>query len=85
MQVMQRHARQNPDPWPARLEWLQAASGLVLVVFLAVHGLLVGSILLGQDAMQTVTGFMEGEYIFGRPYPAIISLAAATILLIVLL
>jgi fumarate reductase subunit C len=72
------------DRWPARLDIIQGASGLVLVLFMWTHMFLVSSILLGKDAMYVVTRFLEGEYIFGRAYPALVSGIAATILVIFL-
>jgi fumarate reductase subunit C len=70
------------DRWPARLDLIQGASGLLLVVFLWVHMLLVSSILLGKDAMYLVSKALEGEYFFGRPYPILVSLVAGAVLLI---
>jgi fumarate reductase subunit C len=73
------------DRWPARLDLLQGASGLALVLFMWVHMFLVSSILFGKDSMYTVTRALEGEFIFGRPYPLLVSLVAAVILAIFLL
>ena len=39
--------------WPARLDWMQSVSGLVLALFMWGHMLFVSSILLGTDAMWT--------------------------------
>ena len=68
------------DPWPARLDVLQGISGAVLVLFMWVHMFLVSSILLGKDAMFVVTRMLEGEYLFGRPYPALVSAVAVMVL-----
>src|SRR5436305_11368264 len=65
--------------WPARLDWLQSASGLVLALFMWGHMLFVSSILLGKDAMWTVTRFFEGYFVFGRSYPWVVSIAVAGI------
>ena len=43
--------------WPARLDLMQSASGLALVLFMWAHMFFVSSILLGADAMWTVTKF----------------------------
>lgn len=67
---------------PARLDFLQSATGLFLALFMWLHMLLVSSILLGKDAMYTVAKFFEGEFIFGRPYPAMVSGMAAFIFII---
>ena len=58
--------------WPARLDWLQSASGLVLALFMWGHMFFVSSILLGRDAMWTVTRFFEGYFVLGRSYPWIV-------------
>jgi fumarate reductase subunit C len=68
--------------WPARLDWLQSASGLVLALFMWGHMFFVSSILLGKDAMWTVTKFFEGYFIFGRALPWLVSLVVATVLAI---
>jgi fumarate reductase subunit C len=70
------------DRWPARLDLIQGASGLLLVVFLWVHMFLVSSILLGEDAMYLVSKALEGEFLFGRPYPILVSLVAGAVLVI---
>ncbi|MEP5765068.1 MAG: fumarate reductase cytochrome b subunit [Halieaceae bacterium] len=72
------------DPWPARLEMLQGASGLALVLFMWVHMFMVSSILLGEDAMYWVARGFEGEYFFGRPYPLLVSAIAAVVFFIFL-
>jgi len=41
------------------------------------------SILLGENAMYRVTKMFEGEFLFGRPYPIIVSAIAAVILALV--
>ena len=72
-------------PYHARLDLLQGVSGLLLVMFMWMHMFMVSSILLGKDAMFTVTRFFEGEFFFGRPYPLLVSMVASAILLIFLL
>jgi fumarate reductase subunit C len=66
--------------WPARLDWLQSASGLVLALFMWGHMFFVSSILLGKDAMWTVTRFFEGYFFFGRAYPGLVSVVVAGVL-----
>jgi len=66
--------------WPARLDVLQSASGLVLALFMWGHMLFVSSILLGKDAMWTVTRFFEGYFILGRSYPWIVSVVVAGVI-----
>ena len=65
--------------WPARLDFLQSASGLALGLFMWVHMFFVSSILLGQDAMWTVARMFEGYFIFGRPLYWLVSLLVAVI------
>lgn len=66
-------------PWPARLDLLQSLSGLVLALFMWLHMVFVSSILLGKDAMYFVSRMFEGEFIFGKPYPILVSLVVAVI------
>ncbi len=75
------HARNSH--WPARLDLAQSASGLVLAIFMWVHMAFVSSILLGKDAMWTVTKLFEGYFFFGRSYPAIVSIAVASVIALV--
>ncbi|QFU76406.1 fumarate reductase cytochrome b subunit [Halioglobus maricola] len=66
--------------WPARMDVLQSASGLLLVLFVWAHMFFESSILLGKDAMLWVTRMFEGEPILGKPYPVLVSLVALFIL-----
>ena len=72
--------RARKSRWPARLDLMQSATGLVLVLFMWVHMFFVSSILISKDAMWTITRFFEGYFLFGRSYPWIVSLAVAVIL-----
>jgi len=65
---------------PARLDFLQSASGLALALFMWGHMFFVSTILLGNDAMWTVARFFEGYFFFGRSYPGIVSLVAACVI-----
>jgi fumarate reductase subunit C len=69
--------RPRKSRWPARLDLAQSASGLILVLFLWGHMFFVSSILLGKDAMWTITKFFEGYYFFGVSYPWIVSIVVA--------
>lgn len=70
--------------WPARLDVLQGASGLLLALFMWVHMLFVSSILLGPDAMWTVARAFEGYFLFGRALPWLVpALVAGVIVLFV--
>ena len=65
--------------WPARLDMIQGATGLILALFMWAHMFFVSSILISLDAMLWVTKLFEGEHIFGEPYPILVSLVALTI------
>ncbi|MEZ5581581.1 MAG: fumarate reductase cytochrome b subunit [Candidatus Competibacteraceae bacterium] len=67
---------------PARLDFLQSVSGLFLALFMWLHMVFVSSILLGKDAMYTVARMFEGQYIFGQPYPGLVSLVVAVVFFI---
>lgn len=69
----------------AWLDLAQGASGLLLVLFMWAHMFLVSSILLGQDAMYMVTKALEGQYVFGRSYPLLVTAVAAGIFAVFLL
>lgn len=65
--------------WPARLDIAQSVSGLLLALFMWGHMLFVSSILLGKDAMWTVTKFFEGYFLFGEAQPWIVSAIVAAV------
>ncbi len=74
--------RTRKSRWPARLDFLQSASGLALGLFMWGHMLFVSSILLGKDAMWTVTKFFEGYFFFGRAYPWLVSVVVAVVIVL---
>lgn len=69
---------------PAKLDFYQSATGLVLGLFMWAHMLLVSSILLGKDAMKFVAGVLEGSFLTGgaHGYPILVTFAALGIFLI---
>lgn len=67
------------DTTPARLDFIQSASGLILALFMWAHMFFVSTILLGKDVMYKVTIFFEGHYFFGESYPIIVTIAAGAI------
>ena len=69
--------------WPARLDVTQSATGLVLALFMWGHMAFVSSILLGKDAMWTITKFFEGYFFFGRSYPGIVSVVVALVIALI--
>jgi fumarate reductase subunit C len=79
-----RLASPRKSRWPAKLDWLQSVSGLILALFMWGHMFFVSSILLGKDAMWTVARTFEGTFIFGRPLPWLVSLVVATIFALVI-
>jgi len=71
--------------WPARLDFLQSLTGLLLAAFLAVHLLLDSAILFGPRAADAVAQFFEGRLFFGSSYPWIVSTAAVVLLALVVI
>ncbi|MCG8642082.1 MAG: fumarate reductase cytochrome b subunit [Desulfobacterales bacterium] len=66
---------------PARLDFAQSATGLVLGLFMWVHMMLVGSIILGKEMFYNVAKTMELAFLSpdGQGYPILVFFAAATI------
>jgi len=75
--------RVRASRWPARLDWGQSVTGLLLVLFMWGHMFFVSSILLGKDAMWTVTRFFEGYFFFGVSYPWIVSIVVALVVALI--
>lgn len=67
---------------PARLDYIQSMTGLILALFMWGHLLLVSSILLGKDVMYSVAKFLEGEMLFGESYPALVTLVAIAVFIL---
>ena len=67
---------------PAKLDYIQSATGLILALFMWGHMMMVSSILLGKDTMYMVTKFFEGYYILGDSYPMIVTATAAFIFIV---
>ena len=65
--------------WPARMDFAQSASGLLLGLFMWGHMAFVSTILISKDAMWWVTKMFEGQFIFGKAYPAIVSVVVALV------
>ena len=70
---------QKIDKIPARWDFIQSATGLVLGLFIMGHILFEASILISKEMMYKVTMMFEGYYFFGERYPGIISFLAASI------
>jgi len=73
------------DKTPARLDFIQSTTGLILAVFIVGHILFEASILISNEMMYKVTLMFEGYYFFGERYPGIISFLAAAIFSIFIL
>jgi fumarate reductase subunit C len=58
---------------------MQSLTGLALALFMWTHLILVSSILLGQEAMQWITDFMEAKWINGQGYPVIVTLTGIAV------
>jgi len=75
----------NIDKTPARLDFIQSATGLILALFIMGHIMFEASILISSEMMYKVTMMFEGYYFFGERYPGIISFLAGAIFLIFIL
>ena len=67
------------DKIPARLDFIQSTTGLILALFIMGHIMFEASILISNEMMYKVTMMFEGYYFFGERYPGIISFLAAAI------
>jgi len=63
---------------PARLDFFQSATGLILGLFMWAHMCLVASIIIGKDAFYFVAKLMEASFLSptGEGYPILVSFAA---------
>ena len=77
--------KQKIDKIPARWDFIQSATGVILGLFIMGHILFESSILISKEAMYKVTLMFEGYYFFGEKYPGIISFLAAAISIIFVL
>jgi len=77
--------QKNMDKMPARLDFIQSLTGLILAVFIMGHILFEASILISHEMMYRVTIMFEGYYFFGETYPGIISFLASAISVIFIL
>lgn len=77
--------RPRKSRWPARMDFAQSASGLVLGLFMWGHMFFVSSILVSKDFMWTITKFFEGYFVFGESYPGLVSVIVAGVLALIVL
>ena len=68
--------------WPARMDLMQSATGLLLALFMWGHMFFVASILISKDAMWTVTKIFEGYFVFERSHTGIVSSVVGTVILL---
>lgn len=67
---------------PAKLDYLQSATGGFLALFMWGHMLLVSSILISKDFMYQVTKLLEANFIFEGGNPLLVTIFAAIIFVI---
>ena len=65
--------------WPARLDLLQALSGLALALFMWLHMGFVSAILISADFAWSVARFFEGYFFLPRPQAWLVSAFVAAI------
>ena len=65
--------------WPARLDLLQALSGLALALFMWLHRGFVSAILISADFAWSVARFFEGYFFLPRPQAWLVSAFVAAI------
>ncbi len=70
------------DKTPARLDFIQSSTGLILALFIMGHIIFESSILVSNEMMYRVTLMFEGYFFFGETYPGIISFLAGAIFII---
>lgn len=58
---------------PAKLDYIQSATGLFLGLFMWGHMFFVSTILISKDFMYTITKMFEGSMLFNEPHPVIVS------------
>ena len=71
--------RTRKSHWPAKLDFVQSASGLFLGLFMWGHMAFVSTILISNDAMWWVTRMFEGQFVFGKRYSAIVGAIVALV------
>ena len=71
-----KNAENKKSKIPAKLDFLQSATGVVLALFISFHILFESSILFGKDAMYRLTKMFEGEPFIEGGEPLIITALA---------
>src|SRR5262245_27507182 len=75
--------RGRKSRWRARMDFAQSASGLALGLFMWGHMFFVSSILVSTDVMWAITKMFEGYFVFGSPFPGIVSAVVSVVALLV--
>ena len=70
---------------PARLDFIQSLTGIILALFISGHILFESSILISNDAMYSMTRLFEGYYFLGSNHPIIITILASSVLFIIII
>ena len=74
--------KKHINKMPAKLDFMQSLTGLILGLFIMGHILFEASILISNEMMYKVTIMFEGYYLFGETYPGIVSFLAAAVFII---
>ncbi len=67
---------------PAKLDFIQSTTGLILALFMWAHMIFVASILFGNEAMYQVTKMMEASFLIHGGSPIIVTIFAIIIAII---
>lgn len=83
--LTQKDNRKKKSKIPARLDFLQSATGAVLVLFIMFHLFFESSILLGKDAMYALTKAFELDFVFKGGEPLFIAFLAFGVFVVFIL
>ena len=67
---------------PAKLDYIQSATGLFLGLFMWGHMFFVSTILISKDFMYAVTKFFEGSMFLSEPQPILVSFVVAFVFIV---
>ena len=67
---------------PAKLDYVQSATGLFLGLFMWGHMFFVSTILISKDFMYTVAKFFEGSMLFEEPKPGLVSIVVGFVFIV---
>ena len=73
---------QKIDKIPARLDFIQSTTGLILALFIMGHIIFEASILVSDEMMYRVTVMFEGYYFFDVTHPGFVSFLAGAIFVV---